>query len=224
MDDHPLPNSDSDSCGSDQTSVYDEDDFSNCFVVRLTPCGRYNIEDVVKYLNEMSCASWILGVETKPQEHYHLVIEHEESLDDIKARLRSFIYLYWDESERKRGFGNKQYNCQLCKDKLKAISYAIKDKEYQYEGYTQEFIDSCLEKSFQKNSPTSFQVEFTELNKRFHDSNMPISGYMAAFMILKSKYNQQALPHVALGYANSAAIRRDPSYATYLAENYLSRY
>lgn len=213
-----LPNSDGGSVVSDQ-SDYSESDFTNVYVVRMTPMGAYTLDDLKKGLEEMGCISWILAVESKPKLHYHLVVEHEDDLDDMKARLRSFLFMYFPV--RPRGWGNAQYNCQISNDKRRAISYALKDREeYFFEGYAQEYIDECLEESFPKNSPSTFKVEYQELCNSFHDSDMDIEDFMVKFITLKAKYNQQVQLNVARGFAYGALIRRDPSAALNLVRSF----
>lgn len=219
METSPLPNEDSGQSDSG-SSVYDEDDFTNVYVVRMTPYDKYTLDELKAYLSEMDCSSWVLGVESKPQIHYHLVIEHDDDLNDLKLRIRSFLDKYWPPGQRARGFGNKQYNCQICDDKQKAISYAIKERTYEYYGYDPDYIESLLEKSFTKNAPGSFNVELKLLNERFTD----IRQYMIDFMILKAKYGQQVNPQTAWAFANSIAIKHDPDYSRVITDDFLSRH
>lgn len=193
----------------------------NCYVVRLTPMEKYSLEDLKKFLTEMDNHSWILAVETKPKLHYHCVIENDDDMDDFKARIRSFLFTYWEV--RPRGWGNAQYNCQVCNDKRRAISYALKDKEeYYYEGYDQAYIDWCIQESFPRNSPSTFRVEYRELCERFQASDMEIGEFMVQFIILKSKYGQQVRVVDAYSYAISNAVKRDPSYASSLVQDFLA--
>lgn len=215
-----LPNSDEDrevdgqSIGTSELNGY-------CYVVRFTPMEKYSLEQLKKFLTEMDNHSWILAVESKPKLHYHCIIENDDDIDDFKKRIRSFLFTFWDV--RPRGWGNAQYNCQLCEDKDRAIAYALKDQEeYYYEGYDQEYIDYCLSKSFSKNSPSTFKVEYRELSEKFQISDMEIDEFMSSFITLKAKYAQQVRLVDAYGYALSNAVKRDPTLAESLVKDFLA--
>lgn len=218
--DHPRPNLDGDSEVSDRdenSSAYPDD--PPCYVVRLTPLEKYKIEDVIKYLKEMDCISWIISEETKPKQHFHVVIEHEDTLKDLKLRIRTFLDTYWPPGERGRGFGNKQYNCQECKDKDLAIAYLLKDKgTYFFEGYSQEYIDHCIGMSYPKQSVSGFKQDYKELCDRYSlDSDMNIRDFIREYVLLKAKHGQQVRRQDAVAYALSAELRRNPSFSDELA-------
>lgn len=216
--DQSLPNSD---CESEVSGYSDP----NCYVIRMTPMERYSVEDLKKYLTEMDCVSWILSVEELPKMHYHLVIEHEDELSDMKLRIRSFLDTYWPPGQRGRGFGNAQYNCQIAEDKDKSISYLLKDGgAYYFDGYSQEYIDECLSKSFQKKSPSSFKVEYQKLCEQFESTeSMDIDDFMISFINLKAKYGQMVRVHDAYGYALSNLCKRDPTVSQDLVKDFLRK-
>lgn len=217
-----LPNSDVDPDGDGQ-SVSTSDLDGYCYVIRMTPMERYNIEELKEFLTGMSSNSWILAVEEVPKLHYHIVLEHYEDLDEVKARIRKFLLDFWPDDSRKRGFGNAQYNCQISENKQAAISYALKDRgTYFFENYSQEYIDWCLEQSFPKKSPATFKVEYQKLCEQFQSSDMDMQSFMHQFVTLKAKYGQQVRVTDSYNYAISNMIRRDPDYASEVVDNFLN--
>lgn len=231
MEDESLPTNDEEGEVSDLSSVYDEDEFRNTYVVRFTPLGKYTFEQVVQWLKDYF-QFWIIAVESLPQVHYHMVIDHDEGLKEMKELCRGFIYEKFGPEDRKRGFGNKQYNCQLAKPRTEenadmvspAISYCLKDKEhYEYQGYEPDFIERCVQESFPKKSVESFKVELRNLLDKFAATRtMDVRDFMVEFCLLKAKYEQTVVPSHAYGFANSALIRRDGRGAAEdLVENYL---
>lgn len=215
MDTLSLPNNDNGSEVSDQ-------DFPNYVVARFTPEDVYTKDDLLKFLaTEFGTDLWVVGVEVVPKLHYHVVISTVTPFKEVKEKIRKQIYLWYPK--RERGFGNKQWNCQEGDKTLtQAISYALKDRgDHVYHMFTEDFINECLEASYPKNSPSNFRVEYLELCEEFQESDMDVRSFMIKYSILKSKYNQQVRMQDAYGYALSNLIRRDPSQAENLVENFL---
>lgn len=224
-----LPNSQDDmsdsgvSCLSEGSLAY--------YVIRLTSCDKFSKQLLEEYLKgEPQFCCFVVGRETVPQEHYHLVVGVDDSLtlQDVKDIIRAFIVPLWSDPETHklpRGFGNKQYNCQLSKDRDGAISYALKQKDYFYDGFTQEEIDSYIDASFEKKKPSNFKVEYAQMCDTFqNDDTLGVKWFMTTFIILKSKYGQQVRMSDAKAYADSAIYRRDPSLVSEDVDNYLSKY
>jgi len=213
----PLPNQDDD----------DSDSGLSHYVVRVTPCGKFSYEDLLDtLLEEPEICRYVVGKELVPQEHYHLVLSVDESIDiqGVRDIIRAFIVPYWSEGGKlPRGFGNKQYNLQVADDIYKAISYAVKLNDYRHEGWSDEFIASRVAESFEKKKPSNFKAEYLSLCETFQESNMDISDFMVNFIKLKAKYGQQVNGHTAYGFALSNMVLRDPSYAESFVDNFLSK-
>lgn len=213
-----LPNNDN---GSE---VSDHGLEATVAVIRLTPEGAYTKEELQKFLKEQldPLDQWVVGVEVLPRVHYHVVIVTQETYDNLKQLIRTQINL-WYPPPRARGFGNKQWNCQLAIAPLeRCISYALKDRvEHFFFGFDQTFIDDCMAAAFPKNSPSNFRVEYLTLCEEFQNSDMDVRTFMIKYCILKSKYNQQVRMQDAYGYALSNLIRRDNSQADNFVETYL---
>lgn len=213
----PLPNQDDGDSDNGLTSHY---------VVRITPHEKFSFDQLHEFIQaEPQICRYVIGKEQVPQEHYHLVLTTDISVEiqDVRDIVRAFIVPYWEQDGKcPKGFGNKQYNLQLSTNVDKAISYVLKEMiEYRYEGWSDEYIELRKAESFTKKKPTEFKSEYRELCTRFQESDMDIRDFMIAFVQLKAKYGQQVVMSHAYGYALSNLIQRDPSSADDLVENYL---
>jgi len=218
MDTTPLPNQEDDMSDNGITTNY---------VIRITPCSKFTSEELLNWINsEFQICRYVIGRETVPQEHFHLVITVDVSIEeqDVRSIIKSFLIPFWTTEQNKklpRGWGNKQYNLQLCEDLNKAVSYAVKLGEYWYEGFEEDYINARKAESFEKKKPSDFKQEYHKLTEHFQESDMDVREFMTAFSILKAKYGQQVRMHDAYSYALSNLIKRDPSEADNLVENYL---
>jgi len=194
------------------------------YAIRLTPYEKFTFQQVVDFLMETPYfLKFVISRET-PKEHFHIVIETDETFDleDVRECIRSFFVPFWQDDKGKlpRGFGNKQYNLQLSYDPDAAVTYAVKLGDFVYEGYSEEYILECKAKSFDKKKPSNFKSEYIDLSNRFQDSQMDIREFMISYCDLKAKYDQQVNLHHAYGYALSNSIKRDKNAADFV-ENYL---
>lgn len=224
MDTTPLPNRDGDLSDSDSLSTGSLN--LDYYCVRVTSHDKFSFDELKAFIaDEPQIARYVIGRETVPQEHFHLVLGVDVSvqIQDVKDIIRAFLVPLWQEDSGKlpKGFGNKQYNCQLSEDKDKAVSYALKLKEYVYEGFSDDYIQLRVSASFEKKNPSNFKSEFSDLEKRFMESDMDVMQFMKEYGRLKSKYGQQLTLTNAMAVANSVATRRDPSYWDELVENFL---
>jgi len=139
--------------------------------------------------------------------------------------VKWFLQPYWTNPVTHRfvrGFGNKQYNCQECKDKDRAVSYAVKLGEFWYEGFTDEYIEQRGAESFEKKKPSTFKLEYIELCSKFQETDMDIKEFMVKYVELKAKFGQQVTLHHAYGYAISNMIQRDGNAELFVQE-YLNK-
>lgn len=231
--DHTSPIDDDGSVVSDHTHST-QVEAETCYVVRMTPLEKYSMEDLIKFIDEqMDNSSWIIAEELskKDKTHYHLVLENFCTLEHMKLSLRTFLDGYWPPGERKRGFGNKQYNVQVAEDKEKAISYALKEqkgkeislRKYTYKGYSQEAIDYYIDNSYTKADKATFKVEYQALCDRFRsDFTMTTREFATEFIRLKAKHGQQVRRQDVIGYTLSNEVARNPDTAAELAENFIS--
>lgn len=194
------------------------------YVIRVTSHGKFTKEQLADFLKgEPQLFRYVVGRETVPQEHYHIVCSVDPSVseEDVRGIIRAFLIPLWQvDFKLPKGFGNKQYNLQITQTLDSAVSYAIKTKEFWYDGFTPEYIEQRLNSAFEKKKPSNFKSEYLLLCKLFQESPMDISEFMVAYCNLKAKYDQQISMHHAYGYALSNIIKRDQT-ADYYVDNFL---
>lgn len=195
------------------------------YVIRITPCDKFTFQQVAEYLSdEPFFLNYVIGRETVPQEHFHIVVQTDESftIDDVRGSIRAFIIPYWQDDKFKlpRGFGNKQYNLQLSTTSDLAVSYAVKLNEFLFDGFTEEYIEERRAQSFDKKKPSNFKSEYIDLCNKFQTSDMDVRQFMVSYCNLKAKYDQQINLNHAYGYALSNEIKRDKN-AEFYVENFL---
>lgn len=217
MDTTPLPNQEDDTSDNGILSHY---------VIRITPHGKFTYDQLHEFIQaEYQICKYVIGRETVPQEHFHLVVSTDVSIDvqEVRDIVRAFVVPFWVDENGKcpKGFGNKQYNLQVCNDIDKAISYAVKLGEIRHDGWSDDYIRQRGTESFEKKKPSNFKVEYRDLCTEFQEGEMDTREFMTRFVQLKAKYGQQVVMHHAYGYALSNQIQRDPSTAEDLVENFL---
>lgn len=224
MDINPLPNQESDTDGDGMTVDY---------FIRLTSHAKFTSEQLINFLqNEVEICRYVVGRELIPQEHYHISVTTDVSLEieDVKGIIRSFIIPFWQNPETFKlpvGFGNKQYNCQVTIEPDKQLSYILKDKDWDniwFEGYEREYLELKKAESFPKKKPSDFKAEYQELCENFKNSDMDLRQFMVKFITLKAKYGQTVSLPIAHSYALSNLIQREPVQADILVNNYLDKY
>lgn len=200
----------------DDRSDSGQEESNDCYVIRLTTFERYSFEEAMEILENDLIVSWVMSRELKPQEHFHVVVKAKSGTakDKIKVIFKDFVYSFWPE--RARGFGNAQYNFQVCLDESKAISYAIKEKEkYEYSGYTEEFIKERLDESFLKTQ--NYKAEYTSLCKEFMIEMDDIT-FKQKLILLRSKYGLKINLMDINAYLLSNKVSKNPEYALFLAK------
>lgn len=222
----PIEDSDSEVSFSDSTSTISlpNGDLQK-YVIRFTPQEKYTVETAEEWLYN-HFPKYVIALETQPQEHYHIVIETEKDLEELKESIREFLFQFWPK--RERGWGNAQYNVQVAKENPEgwrdmAVSYAVKDRsQVSYDGYSDEYIQECIDQSFKKKSPANFKLDYQALCSRFLEEEMDAREFMAHFMMLKSKYGQTVNAQQAYSYYNSNLLTKVGESAAYqLAEEFL---
>lgn len=226
MDTTPLPNRDNDLSDSDSLSTGSLS--LDYYVVRLTSHGKFTFDELKAFIDaEPQICRYVIGRETDPQEHFHCVfgVDNSFTLQDVKDIVRAFIVPLWADDKGKcpKGFGNKQYNCQLSEHKDKAISYACKLKEYVSIGFDDDYIRRCVDASFEKKKPSNFKAEYHDLESKFLETDMDVMEFMKEYGYLKAKYGQQLTLQNAIAVTTSLATRKDHEYWDCIVENYLCK-
>lgn len=186
------------------------------YVLRFTPIGDrdeqvYDMQAVIDELLIPHFDIWVISQELKPKLHFHVYLETFDNPKDLRKKLRDFIYPYYPV--RARGFGTKQYSCILSENPLNAIIYLLKQRgEYHFNGFSQEFINSCLQSSFEKEA-SEFEKEVADLSLEFLNSQMDPYIYAERLCIIYSSYDKRVHFKDIQGIVNSKIIKRDPSSA-----------
>lgn len=195
-----------------------------CYCLRLTPKGQYSIESVQDFVQENNAIfkKWIYGMEYPDDQqklHYHFVIYSKLEEKSFRKIVKDFIDPFFPN--KKRGYGNAQYNLQIAENPRKAISYALKDLgASEYSGFTEECIEHLRGESFQKESFDSLVIN---LNKKFQDEDMSDHCYMASYFTIYATFNRSINPSTIYGYLLSAKVNKDKNYAEHFARQYLKR-
>lgn len=187
------------------------------YVVRFTPLGQYCVESIGEYLEQFE--KWVYGREFTEDgvEHYHLVIYTELEINKMRQTIKNFIYPFFPD--RKRGFGNKQYNLQYAENPRKAISYCLKDLgDFNFSGFTDECIECLRNESFPR---TTFEDDVLQLNKDYQNNLLTDQDYLVGYYKIYAKYGRSLNVNTINGYLLSARVLRDPDYAIVLANNNL---
>lgn len=210
-----------------QDSDPSDDGLLSTYVIRITPHDKFTFEQVAQiFKDEPLLTKYVLSKETVPREHYHAVIQCDISVeeDDIRGFVKSIIIPYWEDPvshKLPRGFGNKQYNLQISQDVDKAVSYAVKQGDYVFEGFEEHYILSRKTESFDKKKTSNFKSEYRDLCQQFQESTMDLREFMVQYVLLKSKYDQMVNIAHAYGYAISQQIKREKDCAEEFVENFL---
>lgn len=193
-------------------------------LLRLTPKGQYCTESINDFLteNEQILDKWVYGIE-HPDDvnklHYHFVIYTTVQIEDFRKLVKEFISPYFPE--KKRGYGNAQYNLQLADDPRKAITYALKDLgDSNFSGFTEECIEHLKGESFPK---LTFDGQVINLNKKYIDTNMADYEYLAEYYKIYSNFGRSINPQTIHGYLLSIKVKKDPEYAITYAIKFLNR-
>lgn len=193
-----------------------------CYCLRLTPCDEYCINSIMEDFinkNEDVLDKWAYGHEmgNDEVEHYHFVIYTKIEINKLKDLVRNFIYPFFPD--RRRGFGNKQYNLQYSKDPRNALSYCFKEKlDYDFSGFTEECIKYLIDQSFTK---PSFDKDVIELNNKYMDTKMSDEDYLVGYYKIYATYNRSINVATITGYLLSIKVRKNPEYAIILAKKNL---
>lgn len=111
------------------------------YIIRLT-IPKNSLDQLKIFIKTIS-KKFVISHEysQRHKSHFHLVIDTEVKKSQINKDLTSIL---------KVPIGNAGRSITEARDTDLAVSYAVKDGEYIYEGYTDEYINERKEQSFQK--------------------------------------------------------------------------
>lgn len=209
---------------SDTNSV--EDCQLNSFVIRINPYDKFTREHILEFMTTKfpsSGCNWVIAEEHKPNFHYHIVLQTLCEMKEVREIIREYVCQFWyDKTTGKlpRGFGNKQYNLQACRDLDSAVSYALKDRKWStYSGFASEYMEQRLAASFPRKKAVDFNTEFRQLRDNFID----VRTFMVGYSNLCGKYDRMLNMNYAYNYALSCSVRVF-SNADDLVDEYLLKF
>lgn len=228
MDTNPLPNNNSDFSDSGSEVSFGYMDQEHYFV-RVARYGRFAPDDLYDFIDQSpDIQRYVIGREDAglESEHFHIVLTpHIPDETQVRTLIKSFLDPRWEDENHKlpRGYGNKQYNCQLVQDIDTTISYTCKMMEYRYRGWQDSYIRERAAASFEKKKKVTFKTKYLDLCKRFQEHFIEgIEDFMIEFVTLKAEFGQQVNLAHAKGFAISNAVKRNPELAAIYVKNYLS--
>lgn len=197
------------------------------YVIRFTPYSQdevpvelYDKETIVDEFLIPNFDIWIISQELVPKKHYHIYIDTHLNLNEVKTKVRDFIYPYYPD--RKRGFGTAQFNVQLSTNPLQACIYPFKQHGwYEFSGFEENFIGKCINLAFEKKT-NDVEKAIAALAADFHNFKIQDPYEFATQLSQVYAENDRNLNYKTLqNYINSKIIKRDPSKASYLAKKNL---
>lgn len=228
----PTPESGSDDDGSADEFASNSDsepgDLVQDYALRITSYDKFTFDQLEQLMTHPYIVRYVIGRETLPQEHYHVVFSTDMSVDesDIRQLIKDFLTPLWktDKGKLPVGFGNKQYNLQVTETLDNAVTYAVKCKEYRFYYFDEDYLKEMVKKSFVKPDRPSFTTELQTLRDKFLQSDMTMTEFMVKYCQLKAKHDQQINMNNVYYYALSLYIKRDPDEASRYVNNYMDKF
>jgi len=217
-EDSPIEDSNSDKSEEESGTEAPQNVPSNRWVGRLTPYGQYGFEEAKAFVASLcepeEC--WVLSEEMSEKQHFHYVVQTDLTLAACKAIKDKFIISYFPKPW-KQGMGNNYSYLKAEKPRTDenanmicpAISYTIKDRRYEYQGYKDEYIAACLKESYAKPSRRGFQKDLDKLFLEFRASACTQEWLTIQIALLKAAHSQTVNWSLIESHSLSRIIQRD---------------
>lgn len=125
------------------------------YALRLTPYPNKEVkvlycrEKIPYFIEVISGTNYIFGQEYEKNYHFHIVFELKEELNKEKTKfIRDQLYTIFEVPKEKRG--NPSYSLEPIRSLEKALSYAVKDGNYDSSLEWQELAIDAYENSHEK--------------------------------------------------------------------------
>lgn len=125
------------------------------YALRLTPYPNkeakvlYCREKIPHFIEAVSGQNYIFGQEYEKNYHFHIVFELKQELNKETTKfVRDQLYTIFEVPKEKRG--NPSYSLEPVRSLEKALSYAVKDGDYDSSEPWQELAVETYENSFTK--------------------------------------------------------------------------
>lgn len=196
------------------------------YSLRLTLVDR-DLNSLFKSFNEFyGNIKFVMSVEKKgtASQHFHLSYEGG-TLKDERKKLKDFF-----QSQQIVTKGNKTYSLtEVTSDNF--VSYVLKDGDYLFNGYSQEYIDTQFKKSYKKFTKNDFaeslhllEDEYLSYDEQEDDTPFNINRqvknikwFVKEFIKLKVSYKQIICYTYITKYARMLYYKKFPQYIDEIA-------
>lgn len=127
--------------------------------------------------------------------HHHIVLDTQEDSNKIKENIRK-VY--------PNANGNKCIYCKPAKDKRQLAKYTLKEDNYIYKGFTEEFIKEHFKLSVAK---TDLKKDIVKLEEDYILDKITTEQFTSRFIDLKVKYDQPLYTNHIVAYIRKMMIR-----------------
>lgn len=193
------------------------------YSLRITLVDR-DLNSMFKSFNEFyGDIKFVMSVEKKgtASQHFHLSYEGG-TLKDERKKLKDFF-----QSQQIVTKGNKTYSLsEVTSDNF--VSYVLKDGDYLFNGYTQEYIDTQFKKSYKKFTKNDFAEQLHMLEDKYltTEQNTPfnqkptyqIEDFVSDFIALKVSYKQIICYTYITKYARMLYYKKNPQCIRQISE------
>jgi len=200
---------------------------STPYALRLTPQGKYDIDQIKDVLFINTITDYIISKEESKKGviHFHAVLWTVLNEKDLRNEIGIFLKKYFLGAP-KRGDANKQYNLKACIDLQKTVTYLLKDGgDVNYSSNINNVsINELKNLSYKKFSKDDFASELEVLKERFKQNDVVLSDMMIEVVRLKSLYRQPVNLNYIYQMCLSFDVHNKPSRASSYVHDFLSRY
>lgn len=163
----------------------DSENTPKCYTLRIKvqpdiPCTT---EILKRWLREYGATQWVYAFEdntNKTNAHYHVVY-----LTNQKTTLVDHIKQIHPHFK-----GNKYFSHTPAKDIDLAIRYTLKDGEFEFEGFSENYIQEQLKLSYKKTGDGNMSKEIDKIREQYITTGMSIRQGVAMYVNLLIKYNK----------------------------------
>lgn len=165
-------------------------------------------EKITLWLLEKEIPQWVVGKETVPHEHYHIVIGSTTDWYGSQNKI-----LKKEVKEYFKVDGSSFSTSSVRNTVRKTILYSIKDLEYNYNGFDDKYIKKLEKQTTTKFEKKKFGKEIQENEDRFYDETISEDQFMRNYLDIKDKYGQTPNPQGEAKYVVKHLKKKNAEYA-----------
>lgn len=106
-------------------------------------------QDLYEVYSRIDLEKFIISKEEANNPHFHITY-HMEVPVTSKRLEKEYIKIYWQKVFKTLLVGNKLIATSQIQNMEQSIKYTLKDGNYKYKGYTEEYIQQMFKKSYKK--------------------------------------------------------------------------